>query len=185
MCSTAARLIAYVVAVALFAILGIAPVESIARHRRDGTCGHGRMARGLRSASAFAVSQFDSCNKTKTYETFRHLQGGRKGIFRWADADRKPLAEFDVYRRGAELNQAGPAIAEIALGWTRSARELKAKLITRAELRRPDCAPPSAPALWTDWGPATTARVCAARHDGYIAARHWFSCNFYAEERIM
>jgi hypothetical protein len=143
------------------------------------------MARGFRSVPAFAVSQSDSHNKTETYEIFRHPQGGRKDIFRWADADRNPLAELEIYRPGAELNRAGPAIAEIALGWTRSARELKAKLITRAELRRPDCAPPSAPALWTDWGPATTARVCAARHDGYIAARHWFSCNFYAEARIM
>jgi hypothetical protein len=80
------------------------------------------MARGFRSVPAFAVSQSDSHNKTETYEIFRHPQGGRKDIFRWADADRNPLAELEIYRPGAELNRAGPAIAEIALGWTRFVR---------------------------------------------------------------
>ena len=80
------------------------------------------MARGFRSVPAFAVSQFDSHNKTETYEIFRHPQGGRKDILRWADADRKPLAELEIYRRGAELNRAGPAIAEIAARRVRSVR---------------------------------------------------------------
>ena len=114
MCSTAARLIAYVVAVALFAILGIAPVESIARHRRDGTCGHGRMARGLRSASAFAVSQFDSSGKSEVYEVLRHPAGGRKDIMRWGAAGERPVAELELYRPGAELSEIGTPVAEVA-----------------------------------------------------------------------
>jgi hypothetical protein len=35
-----------------------------------------------RSYPAFAVSQFDSPEKTETYQIFRHPEGGRKDVLR-------------------------------------------------------------------------------------------------------
>ena len=67
-----------------------------------------------RSPRAFAVSQFDPHGKTEAYEVFRHPQGGRRDVFQWSGADKKPVAQLEIYRPGAELNQTGPAIAEIA-----------------------------------------------------------------------
>ena len=67
-----------------------------------------------RSARAFAVSQFDLHDKTETYEVFRHPGGGRKDLLRWRDADRKPVAELEIYRPGGEFTQPSLAIADIA-----------------------------------------------------------------------
>ncbi|MDR3489450.1 MAG: hypothetical protein P4M05_31735 [Bradyrhizobium sp.] len=67
-----------------------------------------------RSHPAFAVSQFDLNGKTETYEIFRHPQGGRKDILRWAARGEKPVAELEIYRPGGESGASGPAIAEIA-----------------------------------------------------------------------
>ena len=67
-----------------------------------------------RSSRAFAVSQFDPHDKTEAYEIFRHPQGGRRDVFHWRGADKKPVAELEIYRPGGELSHAGPAIAEIA-----------------------------------------------------------------------
>ena len=61
-----------------------------------------------RSAPAFAVSQFNLHDKTEAYEIFRHPEGGRKDLFRWSGADRKPVAELEIYRPGGELDQSGP-----------------------------------------------------------------------------
>jgi len=66
-----------------------------------------------RSAAAFAISRFDSQDKTEAYQILRHPEGGRKDLFRWTGQDKKPVAELEIYRPGAELNQSGPAIAEI------------------------------------------------------------------------
>jgi hypothetical protein len=67
-----------------------------------------------RSYPAFAVSQFDLYGKTETYEIFRHPEGGRKDVLRWAAQGEKPVAELEIYRPGAESSGSGPAIAEIA-----------------------------------------------------------------------
>jgi hypothetical protein len=68
-----------------------------------------------RSHPAFAVSQFDSIGKTEVYEIFRHPEGGRKDVIRWAaTATEKPIAELELYRLGAELAQARPPADEIA-----------------------------------------------------------------------
>ena len=40
--------------------------------------------------------------------------GGRKDLLRWSDADRKPVAELEIYRPGGEFIQPGLAIADIA-----------------------------------------------------------------------
>ena len=67
-----------------------------------------------RSYPAFAVSQFDLNGKTETYEIFRHPEGGRKDVLRWAAQGEKPVAELEIYRPGAESQESGPAVAEIA-----------------------------------------------------------------------
>jgi hypothetical protein len=60
-----------------------------------------------RSSRTFTFCQFDSCNKTETYEIFRHPLGDRKDLFRWSGADSKSVAKFDIYRPSDELNPAG------------------------------------------------------------------------------
>jgi hypothetical protein len=80
-----------------------------------------------RSHPAFAVSQFDLYGKTETYEIFRHPEGGRKDVLRWAGQGEKPVAELEIYRPDGESSGSGPAVAEIAArmnseGW----RELEA-----------------------------------------------------------
>jgi hypothetical protein len=115
-CGTAARLIVYVVTLALLAIGVIylwdqlpdaSAMEPSARDRDSWSL-------AARSSSAFAISKFDLQDKTEAYQTFRHPEGGRRDVFRWTAPDKKPIAELELYRPGGELNQSGPAIADIA-----------------------------------------------------------------------
>jgi hypothetical protein len=63
-----------------------------------------------RSYPAFAVSQGDLADKLEAYEIFRHPEGGRKDILRWAAAaDGKPVAGLELYRPGAEVDQVRPS----------------------------------------------------------------------------
>jgi hypothetical protein len=67
-----------------------------------------------RSYPAFAVSQIDSYGITETYQIFRHPQGGRKDVLRWAARGEKPVAELEIYRPGGESSGSGTGIGEIA-----------------------------------------------------------------------
>jgi hypothetical protein len=68
-----------------------------------------------RSYPAFAVSQVDSSGKLETYEILRHPDGGRRDVLRWAASPGEdPIAELELYRRGAELSQFRPPADEIA-----------------------------------------------------------------------
>jgi hypothetical protein len=68
-----------------------------------------------RSYPAFAVSQVDSLGKIETYDIFRHPEGGRRDVLRWAASSaEKPVAELELYRPGAEVNQVGPPANELA-----------------------------------------------------------------------
>jgi len=111
-CGMLARLIAYVGALTLLAIVGIylwdqLPVAEAAEPSQAG------WSVASRSQPAFAVSQFDLPEKTETYEIFRHPEGGRKDVFRWTVQGEKPVAELEIYRPGAEVDQSGPAPSEI------------------------------------------------------------------------
>jgi hypothetical protein len=64
-----------------------------------------------RSAPVFAVGQHDSNDKTEAYELFGTLLAAVRDVVRWTDANRRPAAELEIYRPGAELNQAGRAAA--------------------------------------------------------------------------
>jgi hypothetical protein len=118
-CGTLARLIAYVMTLALLAIGGMALWEQLPDaaamdpSAMDASFKHA-WSRADRSSRAFAVSQFDPQDKTEAYEIFRHKQGGRRDVFHWSGADKTPVAELEIYRPGGELNHEGPAVAEIA-----------------------------------------------------------------------
>ncbi|MBR1141854.1 hypothetical protein [Bradyrhizobium sp. AUGA SZCCT0431] len=125
LCGTLVRLVAYVMTLALLAMGGMALWEQLpdaaamdpssrdASSLKDASL---KDAWSLvdRSSRAFAVSQFDPHDKTEAYEIFRHPKGGRRDVFQWRGADKKPVAELEIYRPGGELGHAGPAIAEIA-----------------------------------------------------------------------
>jgi hypothetical protein len=114
-CGTLARLIAYVGALALLAILGIHFWQQLPDVAAIEPAAKSTWSVAERTPPAFAVSQFDSLEKTETYQTLRHPEGGRKDVFRWTAKDAKPVAELEIYRPGGELSHSGPAIAGLAI----------------------------------------------------------------------
>jgi hypothetical protein len=133
-CGTLARLIAYLMVLALIAIGGISAwnqlPEAIAMAPAAKESWGGSSSPAGRSSPAFAGSQLNLQDKTNAYDILRHSEGGRKDACHWSDGDKKPVAELEIYRPGGEQNQSGPAIAE---------------------LRRTDCATSAATTLSTDW----------------------------------
>ena len=113
-CGMLARLVAYVGVLALLAIIGIHFWDelTIGEAAEPAKAGWNQ---AVRSHPAFAIGQFDSSGKTGTYEIFRHPEGGRKDVLRWAGSGEKLAAEVEIYRPGGESSQSGPAIAEIAV----------------------------------------------------------------------
>jgi hypothetical protein len=126
-CGTLARLLAYVGVLALLGILGIHLWDQLPFGETSDPAAKADWSMALRSHPAFAVSQFDLPVKTEAYEIFRHPEGGRKDVFRWAAQDEKPIAELEIYRAGGEFSQSGPATAEIAARMDpKGGRELEA-----------------------------------------------------------
>jgi hypothetical protein len=113
-CGTLARLVAYVGALVLLAIVGVHLWDQLPVGETSEPLAKAAWSLATRSHPAFAVSQFDLAGKTETYEIFRHPEGGRKDVFRWAAQGEKPVAELEIYRSGGESGQSEPAIAEIA-----------------------------------------------------------------------
>ncbi|HEV7876945.1 hypothetical protein [Bradyrhizobium sp.] len=109
-----ARLIAYVGALALIAIVGLSLWDELPLKDIGDPTAKSAWSLAARSYPAFAVSQFDLSRKTETYEILRHPAGGRKDVLRWAAQGEKPIAELQIYRPGGELSQSGPPAAEIA-----------------------------------------------------------------------
>jgi hypothetical protein len=109
-----ARLIAYVGALALIAIVGVSLWDELPLRGIGDPVAKSAWSVAARSYPAFAVSQFDLPGKTEAYEIFRHPDGGRKDVFRWAAQGEKPIAELEIYRPGGELSQSGPPAADIA-----------------------------------------------------------------------
>jgi hypothetical protein len=134
-CGTLARLIAYVGALALFAIVGLHLWDELPAAAMLEPVGKAGWSVALRSHPAFAVSSLDVSEKTETYEIFRHPEGGRKDVFHWAaqgttpgtTPGEKPVAELEVYRPGGEFSLSEAAGTDIAarMGPER-ARELEA-----------------------------------------------------------
>jgi hypothetical protein len=113
-CGTLARLIAYVGVLALLGILSIHLWDQLQVTEAIRPAVRAGWSVASRAYPAFAVSQFDSHDKTETYEILRHPGGGRKDIFHWAAQGEKPVAELEIYRPGGEFSQSGPAFAEMA-----------------------------------------------------------------------
>jgi hypothetical protein len=113
-CGVLARLIAYVGALALIAIVALSSWDELPLKGSGDPAAKSAWAVAARSQPAFTVSQFDLSGKTEAYEILRHPDGGRKDVLRWAVQGEKPIAELEIYRPGRELSQAGPPIAEIA-----------------------------------------------------------------------
>jgi len=113
-CGMLARLIAYVGALALLAIVGIYLWDQLPVAEAAEPAAQADWSVASRTQPAFAVSQFDLPDKTEAYGIFRHPEGGRKDVFRWTVQGEKPVAELEIYRPGAELDRSGPARSEIA-----------------------------------------------------------------------
>ena len=83
----------------------------IAGRRGHRACRQAGLERGDRARTRpLPSAQFDLSEKTETYEIFRHPEGGRKDVFRWARrTGEKPVAELEIYRPGGEFDQSEPA----------------------------------------------------------------------------
>ncbi|MDF0521852.1 hypothetical protein P0R31_31890 [Bradyrhizobium yuanmingense] len=111
---TLAHLVAYVGALALFAILALAGLGQLPDLRGDGPTDRPDWSIADRSHPAFAVSRIDSSEKTASYIIFRHPEGGRRDVLRWTDMADKPVAELEIYRQSAEFDVTRPAAAGLA-----------------------------------------------------------------------
>jgi hypothetical protein len=109
------RLLAYVGTLALIAIAGTRLWAEFPAAAAVEPAAKAGWSVAARSYPAFAVSQVDSGGKIEAYEILRHPDGGRKDVLRWAVSPaERPIAELELYRPGAEVNQAGPPADEIA-----------------------------------------------------------------------
>ena len=112
-CGTLARLIAYVMALALLGILGLSFWNQVPGLEASEPAQAGWMVAG-RSHPAYDVSRLDMDEKSVSYEIIRHPQGGRKDIFRWASQGDRSAVELEIYRLGAEAAPAVEARADLA-----------------------------------------------------------------------
>lgn len=116
--AVATCLTAYMVAVALIAIGGVAVVmqwnfdDSLAELHLDAVLGAAAPHDGWRlvalASPAFAVSQFDTAGATAAYEVFLNAREGRRDILRWT-AGREPVAGLRIDRPGSELTETATA----------------------------------------------------------------------------
>lgn len=110
---TLARLFAYVGALALLSILGLAALGQLPDLRDDEPTPKPGWSVADRSRPAFALSKLDSLDKTVSYTILRHPEGGRRDVMRWTGAADQ-LAELDIYREGGEFDVTRPATADLA-----------------------------------------------------------------------
>lgn len=118
--ATLSRLLAYVGALALVAILVVHFWDDL----RPGTDETPQIkvdwSVATRTSQAFTISQMDSSGETATYEILRHPAGGRKDILRWAangekgDKAAKLAAELEIYRPGGESIGSESIAADLA-----------------------------------------------------------------------
>ncbi|MGY8639022.1 hypothetical protein RAD15_41795 [Bradyrhizobium sp. 14AA] len=112
---TLARLFAYVGALVLFAILGLAALGQLPSLPDGELTSRPGWSVADRSHPAFALSRLDSSEKTASYTILRHPEGGRRDVLRWASEADKPVAELEIYREGGEFDVTRPAAADLAI----------------------------------------------------------------------
>ena len=113
---TLAPLVAYVGTLGLLAIVGLHLWDELPAATEPAPKAGWSLA--LRSHPAFAVNPLDNQFKTEAYEIFRHPEGGRKDVLRWAPQGaaqgEKPVAELEIYRPGGEFSPSDASGADIA-----------------------------------------------------------------------
>lgn len=112
---TVARLFAYVGALVLFAILALAGLGQLPELRDDEPAAKPGWGVADRSHPAFALSRLDSSEKTASYTIFRHPEGGRRDVMRWASEADRPVAQLEIYREGGEFDVTRRATADLAV----------------------------------------------------------------------
>ena len=118
--ATLSRLLAYVGALALVAILIVHFWDDLRPGPDEMPQVRAEWSVATRASQAFTVSQMDSSGETATYEVLRHPEGGRKDILRWASGGEKadkganPTAEIEIYRPGGELIGTDSIAADLA-----------------------------------------------------------------------
>jgi hypothetical protein len=111
--ATFGRLLAYVGALALFAMVGVQLWHQLPDAEPLEPSATADWSPATRSFPAFAISQPQLLGKTETYEIFRHPGGGRKDVIHWAGPGEKPVAELEIYRPGAESRAPEPLAADM------------------------------------------------------------------------
>jgi hypothetical protein len=115
---TLVRLVAYVGALGLLAMIGLNLWDELPAAATTEPAPKAGWSLALRSHPAFAVIPLDNQSKTDTYEIFRHPEGGRKDVLHWmgpgAAPGESPVAELEIYRPGGEFSPSDVPGAEIA-----------------------------------------------------------------------
>ena len=112
--ATLARICAYLLALALIVLCGIALWDYLPEAAAIEPVAIDGWSRAGHPAPAFAVGQFIFQGKTETYEVLRRPEGGRKDVFHWNGAGDRPVAELEIYRPGHEHQSPGPTAVDIA-----------------------------------------------------------------------
>src|ERR1700752_2762315 len=115
-CATLARLIAYLCTLALMFIVGVYLWDQLPEMHAEASA-QPDWTIATRSIPAFASNQDDLLYKSKSYQIFRHPEGGRKDVLRWNAENARPVAGVDIYRPGGEFE---PSVAAGTAGIVRS-----------------------------------------------------------------
>jgi hypothetical protein len=114
-CATLARLIAYVGALALIAIVAIALWRQFGGPEPTEPAGRSGWVIADDAVPAYALRLTDQPDKSATYTVLRHPKGGRKDIIRWGEPAEQPaLAEVEIYRLGGEADAAPDPASDLA-----------------------------------------------------------------------
>ncbi|WP_315797897.1 hypothetical protein [Bradyrhizobium sp. SZCCHNRI3043] len=113
-CGTFARLFAYVGALALIAMLGVAGWNHL-DGGDDTSPGRAGWTLADGAVPAFSLRLADQPDRTATYTVLIHPEGGRKDVLRWGEPADRPAAELEVYRLGVERDARHDPRADLAL----------------------------------------------------------------------
>jgi len=120
-CGTFARLFAYVGALALIAMLGMAGWNMLDDADDTGPPVRPGWIAAEGAVPAFSLRLTDQPDRTATYAVLTHPAGGRKDVLRWGEPADRPAAELEVYRIGPERDAIDNARADLAVRMGRGA----------------------------------------------------------------
>jgi hypothetical protein len=167
---TLARLFAYVGALALLAILGLAAVDQLPDLHDEEPALQPSWSVSGRSPPAFALSGMDPSEKSASYTIFRHPGDGRRDVLRWAGGADQLLAELEIYRPGDEFD-AGQSPVPALAGRIGDGTRLEAAGLIDSKF--------GPVALYRQTGAAKDAPSCLGyfrRSDGRLLQISGFSC---------